>query len=204
MHALIGGIIPVVYGLTAVTPIIQIIVGGGLVYFSVLDFINVLEAVYDEGVGWTKCTISRAAFYVAGVIFGVKGIRGGIAKWRATGSLLKSTVPSRAIVPYDPEFAARQLGRQWIPPIRDIVPYNAEYAAQQQIRQLLNNGTISLSRMKAMIPKGAKKIDYYPSARIEAGFKYEFDINGIPIELKWHSPDLNAKIRWPDGNSANM
>ena len=90
MHALMGGIIPVVYGLSAVTPITQVMVGSGLVYFSVVDFINVLEAVYDQGVGWTKCTISRAAFDVAGVIFGVKGIKGGIAKWKASGSLIKS------------------------------------------------------------------------------------------------------------------
>jgi RHS repeat-associated protein len=72
-----------------------------------------------------------------------------------------------------------------------IVPYDPKFAASQ----IVQNGEASVSTMEAMIPSGTPNT-FVPSQTIPAGYKYQFDINGTPIELKWHAPDANASTRY--------
>ncbi|OLQ44930.1 hypothetical protein BHT95_20220 [Bacillus paralicheniformis] len=54
-----------------------------------------------------------------------------------------------------------------------------------------------------MIPKGTPN-NFKASETIKKGYKYNFEIDGKKVEVKWHSPDLNAKEKFPDSNSGNM
>lgn len=76
MHALIGGFVGLVAPLAAAAAVesasIAVVIGGAAITYAVWDGINVLDVVYEEGVGWTPCTISRAAMDLAVGIFGVK------------------------------------------------------------------------------------------------------------------------------------
>ncbi|MGC8787638.1 MAG: hypothetical protein ACP5Q1_09475, partial [Anaerolineae bacterium] len=68
-----------------------------------------------------------------------------------------------------------------------LAKYDPEFAAQQ----LIEGDTIPVSNMEAMIPEGTPNT-FVPSQTIAEGYKYQFDINGTSVELKWHSPDFNA------------
>ncbi|MBS7532047.1 hypothetical protein IC619_016565, partial [Hazenella sp. IB182353] len=79
----------------------------------------------------------------------------------------------------------------------------AKYDAKFAATSLLRNGKVSVDNLKSMIPKGTPNT-FRPSETIKEGYKYRFDINGQKIEIKWHSPDLNAKQLYPNSNSGNM
>lgn len=51
-----------------------------------------------------------------------------------------------------------------------------------------------------MVPKDTPNT-FVPSETILDGYKYRFTINGQNIEIKWHSPDLNALKKYPGSNS---
>ncbi|MGO4900144.1 ribonuclease YeeF family protein [Bacillus sp. GM2] len=67
----------------------------------------------------------------------------------------------------------------------------------------LKNGKISVNDLESMIPKGTPN-NFKASETIKKGYKYNFEIDGKKVEVKWHSPDLNAKEKFPDSNSGNM
>ncbi|PZW87498.1 ribonuclease YeeF family protein [Bacillus sp. AG442] len=67
----------------------------------------------------------------------------------------------------------------------------------------LKNGKISANDLESMIPKGTPN-NFKASETIKKGYKYNFEIDGKKVEVKWHSPDLNAKEKFPDSNSGNM
>lgn len=54
-----------------------------------------------------------------------------------------------------------------------------------------------------MIPEGTPNT-FNPSATIRAGEKYKFKIDGVKFEVKWHSPDLAAAVKYPGSNSGSM
>lgn len=64
-------------------------------------------------------------------------------------------------------------------------------------------GRTSQATLRRFIPKGVKNT-FIPSNNISAGYKYQWRIGGVRIEVKWHSPDLNALARFPDSNSGTM
>ncbi|MGE6630415.1 T7SS effector LXG polymorphic toxin [Bacillus sp. NPDC077027] len=67
----------------------------------------------------------------------------------------------------------------------------------------LKNGKIHAYDLESMIPKGTLN-NFKASETIKKGYKYNFEIDGKKVEVKWHSPDLNAKQKFPDSNSGNM
>jgi RHS repeat-associated protein len=93
MHALLGGFTAGVLSLAtaaaATWPAAAVIVGGASIGFAVWDGVNLLNVVYDEGVGWTRCTVTRAAMDLALAIFGTTNLVSGLRAWRASGSWLK-------------------------------------------------------------------------------------------------------------------
>ncbi|NUU62889.1 hypothetical protein [Paenibacillus agri] len=44
---------------------------------------------------------------------------------------------------------------------------------------------------------------FRPSSTIADGYKYNFEINGTKVEIKWHSPDANAASRFPGSYSGS-
>ena len=80
----------------------------------------------------------------------------------------------------------------------ELCVYNPAYPA----RQLLDKGTVSESSLRSIIPQGTPNT-FVPSDTIIEGYKYNFSINGTNIEIKWHSPDLNAATKYPGSNSGN-
>lgn len=39
---------------------------------------------------------------------------------------------------------------------------------------------------------------------VKDGFKYEYNINGTQVIVKWHGPDKNAAKLYPNSNSGKM
>ena len=77
-------------------------------------------------------------------------------------------------------------------------PYNARFAASQ----LLENGKVSLDRLKQFVPQTTPN-NFKPSNTIEYGQKYQFEINGAKIEVKFHSPDATAAAKYPGSVSGH-
>ncbi|WP_303085567.1 hypothetical protein [Moraxella sp.] len=74
------------------------------------------------------------------------------------------------------------------------------YDPHEAVKQSLKGGRADLGVLKAMIPSDTPNT-FAPSATISAGYKYSFDINGTKVEIKWHSPDVNAAQKYPNSNS---
>jgi len=47
-------------------------------------------------------------------------------------------------------------------------------------------------------------LNFRPSAIISEGYKYNINIKGMKIEIKWHGPDASAASKFPGSNSGNM
>jgi hypothetical protein len=67
----------------------------------------------------------------------------------------------------------------------------------------VKGGRTNESALRQFIP-GNVKNEFIPNGNIKAGFKYKFNVAGVRIEIKWHSPDLNAANLHPGSNSGNM
>lgn len=53
--------------------------------------------------------------------------------------------------------------------------------------------------LRRIIPKDVPNT-FVPLNTIQAGYKYNFSINGTKMEIKWHSKDLNAANKFPGSN----
>ncbi len=93
MHMLLGGFTAGVASIAVagatVAPWAAVAVGGVAIGIAVWDGINLLNVVYEEGVGWTPCNIVRAALDLSLLIFGTTNLVSGLRAWRASGSWLK-------------------------------------------------------------------------------------------------------------------
>ena len=65
---------------------------------------------------------------------------------------------------------------------------------------MLVGGETSEDLLRSIVPKGTPNT-FVPTATIKDGYKYNFSINGKKMEIKWHSQDLNAAIKYPGSNS---
>ncbi|WP_076308031.1 RHS repeat-associated core domain-containing protein [Paenibacillus odorifer] len=79
-----------------------------------------------------------------------------------------------------------------------LTTYNPQFAAQQ----MLKNGKVPIENLESMVPNGAAN-GFKPSATIADGYKYNYEINGTKIEIKWHAPDANAAAKFPSSNSGS-
>ena len=79
-----------------------------------------------------------------------------------------------------------------------LTTYDPEFAA----KGLLKGGKTSESALKSFVPKGTSNT-FKPSSTIRSGYKYDFKINSKKIQVKWHSPDLNAARLYPGSNSGS-
>lgn len=61
-------------------------------------------------------------------------------------------------------------------------------------------GDTSEDLLRSIVPKGTPNT-FVPTATIKEGYKYNFSINGKNMEIKWHSQDLNAAVKYPGSNS---
>ncbi|WP_155814955.1 hypothetical protein [Bacillus coahuilensis] len=116
----------------------------------------------------------NAALSGMAVLPGGSAVKSGIKAGGALGSVAKGN--SNALAKYDVKFATSNL---------------------------IRNGKISVDDLKSMIPKNTPNT-FRPSETIKEGYKYKFEVNGQKVEVKWHSPDLNAKQLYPNSNSGNM
>lgn len=65
---------------------------------------------------------------------------------------------------------------------------------------MLVRGETTEDLLKSIIPKDIPNT-FVPSDMIKDGYKYSFSVNGKRMEIKWHSQDLNASIKYPGSNS---
>jgi hypothetical protein len=72
--------------------------------------------------------------------------------------------------------------------------------AKTAVRQGLDGGYFDFDKVRVMIPEGTPNT-FEGGATIGNGEKYLFDFNGSSVELKWHTPDANAAIKFPGSNS---
>lgn len=77
-----------------------------------------------------------------------------------------------------------------------LTVYDPEFAA----RQMLVGGETSKDLLVSIVTKGTPNT-FVPTSTIKDGYKYNFSINGKKVEIKWHSQDLNAAIKYPGSNS---
>ncbi len=77
------------------------------------------------------------------------------------------------------------------------------YDPQFVAKQALNDGKVSESSLKSLVPKGVPNT-FKPSSTISDGYKYNFTVNGTKMQVKWHSPDSNAALKYPGSNSGNV
>ena len=76
-----------------------------------------------------------------------------------------------------------------------LTVYDPEFAA----RQMLVGGETSEDLLVSIVTKGTPNT-FVPTSTIKDGYKYNFSINGKKVEIKWHSQDLNAAIKYPGSN----
>ena len=76
-----------------------------------------------------------------------------------------------------------------------LTVYDSEFAA----RQMLVGGETSEDLLVSIVTKGIPNT-FVPTSTIKDGYKYNFSINGKKVEIKWHSQDLNAAIKYPGSN----
>jgi filamentous hemagglutinin len=76
----------------------------------------------------------------------------------------------------------------------------AFFDTQASAKTFINAGRISLEDLQRLIPPGTPN-SFKSSATITAGSKFQFEINGQSVEIKWHAPDANAAEKFPGSNS---
>lgn len=80
---------------------------------------------------------------------------------------------------------------------------NIDFSFADKAKGLLSDGKVSESDLRTLVPDNTPNT-FKPSETIEKGYKYNFQVDERKVEIKWHSPDLNAKELYPDSNSGNM
>ena len=78
----------------------------------------------------------------------------------------------------------------------------AFFNPQRSAVEALNNGRIHVDDLKRLVPPGSPD-NFMPSASITNGSKYNYMISGQKVEIKWHSPDVNAATKYPGSNSGS-
>jgi RHS repeat-associated protein len=73
----------------------------------------------------------------------------------------------------------------------------------KEVNKIVKNGTVNESTLKSFVPSGSTNT-FVPSENIKSGYKYDFNFNGTTVQIKWHSPDANAALKFPGSNSGKM
>lgn len=76
--------------------------------------------------------------------------------------------------------------------------YDPKFAA----KQILSDGKTTETALKSLVPMDIPNT-FKPSSTIEDGYKYIFNVNDTKMQVKWHFPDLDAKIKYPGCNSGD-
>ena len=72
------------------------------------------------------------------------------------------------------------------------------------MRDIMSDGRIPLSKLQQMVPQGTPNtFGSVLGSRIAEGYKYKFSQNDKNFELKWHSPNPDAAIRYPGSASGS-
>jgi hypothetical protein len=84
-----------------------------------------------------------------------------------------------------------------------IGPYTPLSARSEvlELQKIIRNGRVNADELLNYVP-GNTVDSFIPSATIADGFKFKFERNETKLEVKLHSPDLNAASKFPGGNSA--
>jgi len=139
------------------------------------------SALAGAAVGLTVAVAAPVAIAAAGDVLAGTGLLLGSTELFGAGMAAygAATAVENALLGVSTEVAASETTA--------LAKYDPEFAA----RQLIDGDTIPVSNLEAMTPADVPNT-FVPSSTIQEGYKYQFDINGVPVELKWHSPDLNA------------
>jgi hypothetical protein len=85
-----------------------------------------------------------------------------------------------------------------------VGPYSPLSARNEILsaQKLINNGRINADDLLSFVP-GSTIDSFFPSNSIASGFKFQYELNGTRMEVKWHSPDSVAAAKFPTSNSGN-
>jgi len=77
-----------------------------------------------------------------------------------------------------------------------LVRFDPVVAAQNS----LTSGRVHVDALRRLVPHGSQNL-FKPSPSITAGSKYQYTVNGIKVEIKWHAPDAIAASKFPGSTS---
>jgi hypothetical protein len=86
-----------------------------------------------------------------------------------------------------------------LPSQRTQTVFEPIFAAKQTLR----GGRVHIDDIKRLVPDGTRK-PFSPSKTIADGRKFQYEVNGTKVEIKWHSPDAAAAAKYPGSRSGSM
>jgi hypothetical protein len=67
----------------------------------------------------------------------------------------------------------------------------------------LTSGRMHIDALRRLVPHGTPNV-FKPSPTIAAGSKYQYTVNGVKLEIKWHAPDAMAASKFPGSTSGRV
>ncbi|MDP9514904.1 two-partner secretion domain-containing protein [Pseudomonas protegens] len=128
---------------------------------------------------------------------GVPGARPGVVSAPKNSVAKEVAVPSGAkwntsVSQADGDFGA----------LNQLAPINkpAFFDPKNSAAGFISNGRIKAADLEKLIPPGVPD-SFKSSAMIVDGSKFQYSFGGQKVEIKWHSQDLNAAVKYPGSNS---
>jgi hypothetical protein len=147
--------------------------------------------------GWKIFTILgqleliRHPEYIDNPADALGGVKATVAEAKALVTEAKPLIMDAKALATDTKALAGNAPNSLLPAV-----YDTKFAAQH----VLENGKVSLQKLKSFVPQNAPST-FKPSSTIEFGQKYRFKVNGSSVEVKFHSPDAVAASKFPGSNS---
>jgi len=190
MHALMGGfaalVVPLAAAASETWATAAVVIGGTSLAYSIWDGAQLLNVVYEEEVGWTKCTIARAVMDLSLAIFGTKNLISGLSRWAASGmSLTIGGAPAPQTTKNEVMLA---LGERKGPP-----PYRIPVELFKQGRRAYWFTDWKLVGLSDTDARGSMSNFQraFPQA-MNRGARINFDITGLDIEQAWVNGQSNT------------
>ena len=151
-----------------------------------------MSVVPIPGVGGGAKVIAKETGQVIGIYKDAKAANAAIQRARVEANIATNKAARESS-----NFPSKN--QQINKPSNHLVIYNPKTAYSQ----LVSNGKINESDLKRIIPNTTPDT-FGTSMAVKDGFKYEYNINGTQVIVKWHGPDKNAAKLYPNSNSGKM
>ncbi|NBF09203.1 hypothetical protein [Pseudomonas sp. Fl4BN1] len=87
-------------------------------------------------------------------------------------------------------------------PLNQLVPISKPvfFDPKNSAAGFINNGIIKAADLDKLIPSGVLGGFKFSVVMVD-GNKFKYNFGGQKVEIKWHSQDLNAAVKFPGSNS---